>query len=958
MVDAADLDNAVRMAATEAPASDPIAQQAVIHVAMNRADQTGSSLSDVITAPHQFTGYHTARAQTLSPDDALYKTTLANIQPALNGQTKDPTNGATLYLNPTLQKQNGAAIPTWADPNNRTAQIGPHVFYKGDFPNPTGQHGLPPTSELDQIFGVQRPAQSTEAAQPSSAAMPDQATLDKAFGVTRPAPTPASKPPESASMQAARAAAQKAIGGSSAPPALETFANSVLGGLGPVLEGGEAAALTGTQNALANVGIGKPAGYSAGEAYTAARDALGNQLASYYKAHPVVGTLANIAGFATPGGVADLATQGVTRTVGAVAPRLATNVAGRIATRAAGYGAAGGLAGGAQAVSEGANPKQVAEQAGTSALTTAALGQAGEGLAGVAGKIGGTAAKRIIPPVVGALAGAGLGYAQGGKVAAETGALTGGMLGHMASRGTASTTPTAADRATALDLVAKANPTETGTAAPHTQAAEALETAHPLATTAEALGGGAKPLLKSVGEAGEGAVKPINEALEARSDPEAKIARLSSDAQSVTGINPQTAQATVQDQIAAARAGPAKQAYDQALTGQPVWNDTLKQLASEPEVAKAMNNARRLLGSEAMVPNPAAEQPNAPGAPQERMTSAELKARMTKTGAVGPGQEVTTNDLLQYLKSGGPAVYDVAPEQPPMVPSDRMWDLTKQMLDTSVTRDAFGRPEISSENRLAQQWSSRLKDATNDVIPGLKEARAQAGEYLSAQKAYDNGTSLWSSGKTAETADAFADRYAGLTPAEQQATQRGYMAEMYRRMEKAKEFDPGAMLTPFHKAVQETLFGGDRAAQLQASLQREQALAASAKQTQSSAKPSAPAAADHGVGPLTGATMGLLEGGGIHGAIRGAAGGAAIKSMRGLGEAVRAGKATPAVRHALGEILAQPPQQTARELRLRRSAQRGVTLSKSTLGKVGENALRGVAVTAGKSVAHALAPAQ
>ena len=68
------------------------------------------------------------------------------------------------------------------------------------------------------------------------------------------------------------------------------------------------------------------------------------------------------------------------------------------------------------------------------------------------------------------------------------------------------------------------------------------------------------------------------------------------------------------------------------------------------------------------------------------------------------------------------------------------------------------------------------------------------------------------------------------------------------------------------------------------------------------------------------------------------------------------GGLSPGVRNALGEILAQSPQETARQLRLARSAQRQVQLSKSNYATRGlaRTAVRGAALAAGAGVANAL----
>jgi hypothetical protein len=196
------------MAVGEAPVSDRLQQQAVIHVALNRVKASGAGLSDVIAEPAQFTGYHTSRAQQLQPTDAVYQRTLANITPVLTGQAPDPTGGATLYLNPTLQKANGDPIPKWANPANQTAAIGPHVFYSGEFPHPghaaeTGETGLS-VANFYKATGLTPPG-AAPAAPPAAESAPTASPLSVADFYAQsglkppqgsaPGPAPAGGPP-------------------------------------------------------------------------------------------------------------------------------------------------------------------------------------------------------------------------------------------------------------------------------------------------------------------------------------------------------------------------------------------------------------------------------------------------------------------------------------------------------------------------------------------------------------------------------------------------------------------------------------------------------------------------------------------------------------------------------------------------------------------------------------------
>lgn len=222
-------------------------------------------------------------------------------------------------------------------------------------------------------FGDNTPAASTS--QVSAAAKA------AAFGDDQQPTGPQGTPAQ----QAALADAQKALAGPGTPDVgLTTVANSVLGGLGPQIMGGEAALGTGAQNALAHLGIGKAAPYGMGDAYTAARDTMQGQFDQNAQAHPLANALENVAGFATPGSVAEHVGGALTRGLTRVAPKLASNVVGRVAARTLGGAGTMGAIGAAQANAHGESLGETGREAGMSAAIGVPLGLAGEAGVGMA----------------------------------------------------------------------------------------------------------------------------------------------------------------------------------------------------------------------------------------------------------------------------------------------------------------------------------------------------------------------------------------------------------------------------------------------------------------------------------------------------------------------------------------------------------------------------------------------
>lgn len=120
-----------RMILGEAGGEGDIGERAAGHVAMNRLASGwggGHSLADIISAPHQFEGLHSTQAS-VPPTDPHYQHAASLADAIMGGQDPDPTNGATQFLNPTLQAQLGRPQPTWA--TGQGQQIGHQVFYGG-----------------------------------------------------------------------------------------------------------------------------------------------------------------------------------------------------------------------------------------------------------------------------------------------------------------------------------------------------------------------------------------------------------------------------------------------------------------------------------------------------------------------------------------------------------------------------------------------------------------------------------------------------------------------------------------------------------------------------------------------------------------------------------------------------------------------------------------------------------
>lgn len=124
-----DLDYMVRTVYGEAGNQSPVGQQGVAAVIANRASQSGLSPRDVVLAKNQFEPWSSRKDElmALDPNSDQYKGILNNIQPFLNGDVADPTNGATHFYAPKAQAALGRAAPSWD--NGKGVDIEDHRFF-------------------------------------------------------------------------------------------------------------------------------------------------------------------------------------------------------------------------------------------------------------------------------------------------------------------------------------------------------------------------------------------------------------------------------------------------------------------------------------------------------------------------------------------------------------------------------------------------------------------------------------------------------------------------------------------------------------------------------------------------------------------------------------------------------------------------------------------------------------
>lgn len=110
---------------------------AVGHVIMNRVKKGyGKTPTEVVFAPNQFEPWSTRKKELLgySGEEPEYKRVGSIVDGIISNKIKDPTNGATHFLQEDIvRKRRGGGLPDWAQ--GQGVKIGDHTFHYPDEPD-------------------------------------------------------------------------------------------------------------------------------------------------------------------------------------------------------------------------------------------------------------------------------------------------------------------------------------------------------------------------------------------------------------------------------------------------------------------------------------------------------------------------------------------------------------------------------------------------------------------------------------------------------------------------------------------------------------------------------------------------------------------------------------------------------------------------------------------------------
>lgn len=302
--------------------------------------------------------------------------------------------------------------------------------------------------------------------------------------------------------------------------------------------------------------------------------------------------------------------------------------------------------------------------------------------------------------------------------------------------------PLTNDASKALQYISKLASTAGST--PERLAATGSENAGRGMTAAEALGPTGVAHLAALGRRAGQTGEALAGTLLTRSQgaPE----RILSDFASASGINPKAALGDMQDVVAAGRAR-ARPLYDAAFAATPNTSDYMARLAADPVIQKGMANGIRIQRLQAL----ARREPFDPNA----------------YGVTG------------FNEAGDPIVSGI--------PTWRTWDAAKTGLDDMLEsyRDkTTGRFVLDKMGHAINDVRASLVNELDSLNPAYKAARGAAGDYLSANDAFQKGQNAILNPNT--TVKQVQDMLARFSDAERQAFNGGIANKLFNMAQNAR----------------------------------------------------------------------------------------------------------------------------------------------------------------------------
>jgi hypothetical protein len=264
--------------------------------------------------------------------------------------------------------------------------------------------------------------------------------------------------------------------------------------------------------------------------------------------------------------------------------------------------------------------------------------------------------------------------------------------------------------------------------------------------------------------------------------------RILDDFSRASGLNPAAARGDIKTLVAHGRQQAAP-LYDEAYAQAPVITDRLAQFANEPIVQRGMREG--------------------------------IKTEQLNALAEGKPFDPNAYAITGFDAAGDPQIGPV--------PTWKTWDAAKLGLDDMLEKyrdTTTGKVVLDKRGRAIDAVRRSMLNQIDAVNPAYKAARAQAGDYLSAQDSFDKGGKLLLNGNM--PVSDFAQHFSALDPADKQAFAGGSANNLFSLAQNGK-LTPKVFNRPIIQQKLAVMLGPEKAQQFVNALQAENRMAGFAR---------------------------------------------------------------------------------------------------------------------------------
>lgn len=230
------------------------------------------------------------------------------------------------------------------------------------------------------------------------------------------------------------------------------------------------------------------------------------------------------------------------------------------------------------------------------------------------------------------------------------------------------------------------------------------------------------------------------------------------DFEASTGVSPEAVRGSINDIVDAGRKA-AKPLYDEAYGRELIQSDKLTELMQRPATKRGFAKAAEMMANDGKDP-------------------------------MALGVEFDPSGAIKYIRT----------------PSMEAMDYVKRGIQDQIERDAFGKPLPTDTNRALSNLVSDFTGELKRANPKYGEALARAGDYKSAQAAYEMGGDLLAGRGLFRDPRAIADWVQKADPVKLEAARGGVANDLYLQVLNGK-VKLKALQSPAAKMKLSALFG-------------------------------------------------------------------------------------------------------------------------------------------------------